>query len=507
MHKRRSGILLPMFSLPSRYGIGCIDQEAYRFVDFLHDAGQSEWQMLPLGPTGYGDSPYQPLSAFALSPYYLGLDGLIECGALTRRECDDASLEGDDGRVDYGGQYRRRIPLLRLAYERLKNHKTDDYYEFLIKHPQIIEYARFMAIKDKQGGASWDLWPQEIRRRDGAALAAVDRELFEEIGFYCFLQYRLFGDFARLFAYAGERSVRIIGDLPIYLPYDSADVWADPDLFALDGDLRPTAVAGCPPDGFSPKGQLWGNPLYRWDAHADRGYRWWISRILAASELCDTLRIDHFRGFSSYYAIPYPAADASLGRWERGPGEALFSALRATGRSPDIIVEDLGFVDDEVRRLVKGCGYPNMRVLEFAFDPRDDSAKSEHLPHNYPSECVAYFGTHDNETAASWIDRLAPEERALILAYLGGGSGDDEAMRLALIALLLRSPAERCILTLQDWLGLDDGARINTPSTAAGNWSWRLRRDQLSPALAETILSECVRFGRVDREEKEKEER
>ena len=496
MHHRRAGILLPVFSLPSRYGIGCLDSAAYRFVDFLAEAEQSEWQILPLGPTGFGDSPYQSFSSYAGNPYFVSLEALLADRLLLESECDAAGLEEGGTRVDYGLQYERRIPLLKLAYERFLEGVSDGFAEFCENNPHVMEYALFMAIKDLHGGAPWNEWERGLRFREEAALERLKRERSREIGFYAFLQYRFFGDFERLHGYARRKGISIIGDLPIYVSYDSADVWASPEHFQLDGELRPTAVAGCPPDGFSPSGQLWGNPLYRWEVHEREGYAWWVSRIRAAKRLCDTLRIDHFRGFDAYYAIPYGAPDAVDGHWEKGPGIALFRALSEACPSLDVIVEDLGFIDESVRRLVSECGYPNMRVLEFGFDARDDSAKSDHLPHNYPVRCVAYLGTHDNEPLHAWLSGLGVSERRLVSQYLAIGDADTETTENALLALILRSPAERCIVTLGDWLGLGDWARINTPSTARENWRWRASGNQLSSALCERIRRMTLLYGR-----------
>ena len=507
MQNRRAGILLPIFSLPSRYGIGSLDLAAYRFVDFLSASGQSEWQILPLGPTGFGDSPYQSFSSYAGNPYFVSLEALISDGLLEKEECEAAELEDECERVDYARQYLRRLPLLRLAYSRaITSPRLEaELSAFCHQNPRICEYALFMAIKEERAGAPWNEWETELRFRDPEAISRAERSLSREIGFHAFVQYRFFRDFDRLHAYARQKGIGIIGDLPIYLSYDSAEVWASPERFCLDEELRPTAVAGCPPDGFSKEGQLWGNPLYRWSLHESEGFSWWVSRILEAKRLCDTLRIDHFRGFAGYYAVPFGAPDAREGRWEKGPGMALFRALFEKCPSPDLIVEDLGFVDDEVRRLVREAGFPNMRVLEFGFDTRDDSKKNEHLPHAYPQNCAAYLGTHDNETALSWLRGRSEDERRLLLDYLAMGEASEESAIHAMIALLMRSAADRVIITMQDWLGLSDEARINRPSSVGENWRWRLRRDQLSPSLCERILRITALCGRRNENIKENE--
>jgi 4-alpha-glucanotransferase len=496
--KRRAGILLPVFSLPSRYGIGCFDSAAYRFVDFLCDAGQSEWQILPLGPTGYGDSPYQSFSSYAGNPYFVSLEALVADGLLSGEDCENAELEGGDGRVDYGLQYARRLPLLRMAFERFSGKESPEFTSFCKNNPRVMEYALFMAIKDRHGGAPWNEWERELRFREPSALAEASSTLSREIGFYAFLQYRFFSDFERLHAYAREKGISLIGDLPIYVSYDSADVWASPAHFCLDAELLPTAVAGCPPDGFSPSGQLWGNPLYRWEVHEKEGYAWWVSRIREAKRLCDTLRIDHFRGFDAYYAIPYGAPDAREGRWEKGPGIALFRALSQACGELDVIVEDLGFIDDSVRTLVRQTGFPNMRVLEFGFDVRDDSAKSEHLPHNYPRRCVAYLGTHDNETIVGWFEGIKEEERQMAREYLCDPYTPANEIHKPFVSVAMLSNADTCIIPIQDYMGLDNSCRMNQPSTVGKNWRWRLEPGQVTEALGEELAAMAKRYGRMN---------
>lgn len=490
---RSSGILLPLFSLPSPYGIGCMDKEAYRFVDFLSQGGQSYWQLLPLYPTGYGDSPYQAYSAFAGSPLYIDLEDFISRGWLTREECDEATLQTSPHRVDYGHQYRRRLPLLRRAFARSGDHEWERLPQ---KKPQLWDYALFMALKEAHGGAPWQTWPRALRRRDPEALEKAQSTYGETVAFYLFLQHHFDRQWQSLRAYAKEKKVRIIGDMPIYVACDSADVWVSQKLFDLDEDGYPSCVAGCPPDGFSPNGQVWGNPLYHWPAHAADGYGWWISRLNHAFDMYDAVRIDHFRGFDAYFSIPHGHTTAVEGHWEQGPGMALFDAVtRALGHR-EIIAEDLGFMTDSVRRLLKDSGFPGMRILQFAFDARDTGGEGEHLPHRYPHHCVAYTGTHDNQTLAAWLKTIPPETLELVRGYLGDWFTPPHLLFRSLISLLLRSPADLCIIPMQDWLSLDDTARINTPATTENNWQWRMGAGSASPSLAREIRCITKTYGR-----------
>ncbi len=496
--KRAAGILLPVSSLPSRYGIGCFSQAAYDFVDWLRGAGQSYWQILPLGPTGYGDSPYQCFSTFAGSPYYIGLDALAEEGLLTRAELEAADFGSDPGAVDYGKLYENRYPLLRLAWSRAREKDGPPLRAFVSENAWwLADYALFMALKGRFGCAPWTAWPSELCLRREEALEACRKELAEEIAFQQFLQYRFFKQWNSLRSYANARGVRIIGDLPIYVAMDSADVWADPALFQLDEDNVPTAVAGVPPDGFSPDGQLWGSPLYRWDRHKETGYRWWIRRLWHCFRLYDALRIDHFRGFDAYYAIPRGETTARNGHWEKGPGAGFFRAVREALGERQFIAEDLGYVDDSVRRLVRESGIPGMKVLQFAFDSRDTGTAGDYLPHNYPEHCVVYTGTHDNETSAGWLRSIRPSEREAVRAYLCDRYTPDGELFRPFAALALRSRAELCVLPIQDWLGLDNAARINTPSTLGNNWRWRLTGKELTGTLRRELLAVTRRYGRA----------
>ncbi len=493
---RSAGILLPISSLPSAYGIGSFDESAYRFVDWLKAAGQTCWQILPLGVTGYGDSPYQSYSSFAGNPYFISLDKLIGEGLLTAEECRNADFGQHPHKVDYAKLRCSRIPLLRKAYERSNISENREFTAFCENHVWLEDFALFMAVKDAFGGAPWQEWAADIRSRTPQAMAEYRQKLARNIEFYKFLQYLFFTQWESLRAYANKQGIRIIGDIPIYTALDSADTWTNPELFRLDAHGIPTAVAGCPPDGFSAEGQLWGNPLYDWETHRKTGYAWWISRLAHCFRLYDTVRIDHFRGFDEYYAIPHGEKNAVNGRWEKGPGTELFRAAQAALGRQEVIAEDLGFMTDSVRQLVRDCGFPNMKVLEFAFDSRDTGSRSDYLPHNYTEHCVAYTGTHDNQTIAAWFAEIPETERLLAREYLCDSCTPDEALHKSFIGLLFRSRADLCIIPMQDWLGLGAFARMNTPATVGDNWKWRMRREDMGDALCREIRRMTEIYGR-----------
>ena len=494
--KRSAGILLPISSLPSRYGIGCFDRSAYRFADWLKAAGQSCWQILPLGATSYGDSPYQSFSAFAGNPYFISLEALIEEGLLTAEECEAARMEEDLASVNYELLSRTRYLLLRKAHERSGIAADPAFAAFCAQQEWLADYALFMALKDHFGGAAWSEWDEEIRMRTPQAMTQYQQLLAADVEFYQFLQYHFYRQWEQLKAYANAQGIRIIGDIPIYTALDSADTWAHPELFQLDEHNVPKAVAGCPPDGFAADGQLWGNPLYDWEVHAKTGYAWWICRLAHCFRLYDMVRIDHFRGFDEYYSIPFGDTNARNGHWEKGPGIALFQAMeRALGKQ-EVIAEDLGFVTDSVRQLVRDCGFPNMKVLEFAFDSRDTGSRNDYLPHNYTENCAAYTGTHDNQTITAWFASITDEEREMARDYLCDHYTPEAELHKAFIALLMRSRADLCIIPMQDWLGLDDASRMNTPSTIGENWKWRLESAALTAALTKEICHMTEQYGR-----------
>jgi len=495
--KRESGILLSIASLPSRYGIGCFSKEAYEFVDQLKQAGQSCWQILPLGPTSYGDSPYQSFSTFAGNPYFISLEDLIEEGVLTRKECESADFGAHPGAVDYAKIYKERFPLLRLAYERSNISQDEEFKQFSADNKWWLEdYALFMAVKSRFDGKPWTQWAEDIRLRWQNALDYYRRELYYDIEFHEYLQFKFIRQWNKLKSYANHNGIRIVGDIPIYVAMDSADAWAHPELFELDRDNVPTAVAGCPPDGFSSTGQLWGNPLYRWDYHRQTGYQWWISRLSYCYRLYDVVRIDHFRGFDEYYSIPAGSDTAIGGHWEQGPGIGFFHAVKQALGEKEIIAEDLGYVTDSVRQLVKDCSFPGMKVLEFAFDSRDSGCASDYLPHNYPENCVAYTGTHDNETITGWFNSITPAEQTLARDYLCDSHTPENRLYLSFISLIMRSQARLCIIPLQDYMGLDNDCRVNTPSTVGENWKWRLLPGQVTKELLQTIGAVTLRYGR-----------
>lgn len=496
---RAAGILLSVSSLPGRFGIGCFSKSAYDFVDWLKEAGQTYWQILPLGPTSYGDSPYQSFSTFAGNPYFISLDELIEEGVLTEKECKNADFGKKADDIDYEKIYKKRYPLLRKAYERSRVSENPDYVRFVEENRWwLSDYALFMAVKDRFEGAPWTEWAEDIRLRWSNAMDYYRRELYYDIEFQQYLQYKFFGQWRRLKAYANEKGIRIIGDIPIYVAMDSADTWAHPELFQLDENNVPTAVAGCPPDGFSADGQLWGNPLYRWDYHKNTGYDWWMSRMWYCFQMYDVVRIDHFRGFDEYYSIPFGSENAKNGHWEKGPGIDLFRCMeRRLGRH-QVIAEDLGYVTDSVRELVRESGFPGMKVLEFAFDSRDSGSANDYLPHNYIENSVAYTGTHDNETITGWFKSITKEERQMARDYLCDQRTPAKELYQSFIALVMRSSSRACIIPMQDYMGLDNRCRMNQPSTLGKNWKWRLVKGDLSEELKEEILAVTKRYGRMN---------
>ena len=497
VHMRRSGILLPVFSLPGRYGIGGFSREARIFIDYLADAGQSFWQILPLGPTGYGDSPYQSFSTFAGNPYFIDLEDLIRQGLLTEEECQ-SQISGDLQTIDYGFLYETRLSLLRKAFRRSHHRETEEFTSFLRDNAfWLSDYAFFMALKDAHHGAPLKTWEEDLRRRTPAAMDAWREKLSGETAFYEYLQFEFLRQWKSLKGYAGEKGIGIIGDIPIYVSEDSADFWAHSELFQVDERGRIRKVAGVPPDGFSADGQLWGNPLYNWDYHNKTGYEWWIRRVRKCTELYDMMRLDHFRGFDEYFAIPAEDDTAKNGVWEKGPGMALFLALKEACPGLRIIAEDLGYVTDSVRKLVKDTGFPNMKILEFAFDSRDSTGRFEYMPYNYEKNCVVYTGTHDNETLVGWLDSILPEEAAEVREYFDVKEGTKQETAQAVIRSAFACTADLCIIPFQDFLGLDNLARINQPSTLGKNWKWRLLDEQMNPALQKRILRLTELYGRI----------
>lgn len=482
---RTSGILMPITSLPSPWGVGTMGGEARAFVDFLARAGVSIWQVLPIVPTSYGDSPYQSFSTYAGNPYLIDLDDLAAEDLLVRAEYAGVDWGRDPGRVDYGALYRGRFDVLRRAVGRLREARPAELARFCEREAAWLDdYALFMALKDRHRGAPWSTWADALRLRRPDALARAREELAEDVAFWQGVQCLFFEQWGRLHDYARAAGVRIMGDLPFYVAEDSADVWSHPEQFQLDADLKPTETAGVPPDGFSDIGQLWGNPLFAWDRMKADGYDWWCRRIAFQLGLYDILRIDHFRGFDSYFAIPAGAATAAGGRWRNGPGIDLFRVLEQRLGRCDIVAEDLGYLTPSVHRLLEESGFPGMRVLEFAFDTRDGSGAA-YLPFAYPTNCIAYVGTHDNDTALGWLETAPADDVALAREYLHLDPAEGEGW--GMMRAIWASAADTAVVQMQDLLGLGSEARINTPSTLGGNWVWRAR-----PGFASRELAQCV---------------
>ena len=491
---RRNGMLLPIASLPSPYGIGGFSKEAYEFIDLLEETGQKLWQILPLGPTSYGDSPYQSFSTFAGNPYFIDLDTLVEKGWLTKEACEASDYGDNESYIDYGRIYNSRFVLLKQAFLNSDVLSDEKFAEFCKDNQHWLpDYALYMALKNQNDGKSWIEWEEEIRLRKPEAVECYKRELEEECNFYEFLQYEFHEQWTKVKEYAHEKGIQIVGDVPIYVAFDSADTWANPELFQLDEKNLPLGVAGCPPDAFSATGQLWGNPLYNWAYHKKTGYDWWLKRIAYCFDLYDIVRIDHFRGFDEYYSIPYGDETAVNGHWEKGPGMDLFNMVKEKLGELDIIAEDLGFLTESVFQLLKDSGYPGMKVLQFAFDPSEDS---DYLTYKYQRNCVVYTGTHDNDTTAGWFEKLSDGDKEVALRYMNSFYTPKEEQHWDLIALAMRSTADTCIIPVQDFLGLGSEARINMPSTLGDNWKWRMTKGAFSEELKEKIRRMTKLYGR-----------
>jgi len=494
---RESGILLHISSLPGPWGIGTMGSLAFSFIDFLKKAGQSCWQILPLTPTGYGNSPYQSCSTFAGNHYLIDLDQLIEQQLLTAQDLAEFTWFETENCVDFGQQYRAKLTVLRLAFSRFHDFKELDNF-CRLQGSWLPDYALYMALKDRYQGKPWYQWHDELKFRDQEAIWKARQELKDEIRFHCFVQYLFFSQWERLHEYARENAIRIIGDVPIYVPYDSVDVWSSPELFQLDENLSPTAVAGCPPDAFSEDGQLWGNPLYRWERMKEDGYGWWMQRLAAAASMYDVVRLDHFRGLESYWAVPYGDATAKNGAWVKGPGLSFIQALRKRHPRLAMIAEDLGFLTPEVLQLRDASGYPGMKVLGFAFDSREPS---DYLPHNYNRNSVCYTGTHDNMTMRQWLDTAEPDAVDYACSYMHLTEG--EGLVWGVIRTAFASVSDLCIIPMQDYLNLGQEARMNYPGThSACNWIWRTEPAVFTLDLAERIRELTVLYGRLGKQSK-----
>ncbi|MBQ9387824.1 MAG: 4-alpha-glucanotransferase [Lachnospiraceae bacterium] len=494
--ERASGILLSVSSLPSPYGIGTLGKSAYDFVDFLEAAGQKYWQMLPLGPVSYGDSPYQSFSSFAGNPYYIDLDMLISDGLLKKKEVLAYDFGDDPGKVDYGKIYSCRFELLAKAKNRGWERDTDEVAAFAAENPWLENYALFMALKRHFGMVSWIEWPEEaLKRRVPAALAEYREKLAADVELFTYIQFLFYKQWKLLREYIHSKGIKIIGDVPIYAALDSADVWSEPWEFVLDENYTPVEVAGCPPDSFTADGQLWGNPLYDWDHMRRDGFGWWIRRIDGLARLYDIIRIDHFRGFDEYWAVPYGSKTAKGGCWKKGPGMELVGVLNNWFSGVSFIAEDLGFITPSVQKLLDDSGWPGMKVLEFAFDSREPS---NYLPHFYNNNCICYTGTHDNETLIQWKTSADKADVSLAKKYLN--LTDKEGFAFGIIRGGMSSVADLFIAQMQDYLGLGAEGRMNKPGEPQGWWRWRLKKEQIkgkdARALAGKIKEMTLMYGR-----------
>jgi 4-alpha-glucanotransferase len=487
--RRRAGVLAPVFSLPGAYGIGTLGRPAYEFIDFISAAGLSYWQVLPLGPVGKGFSPYSSPSSFAGNTLFIDWELLEQRfgGGIAPEKPAPSSLPV---RIDYASVIRQSDAVLRKAFARMDRVAVDNVERFANSHSWLRDYALYESIR-AEDPRHWYHWPDGLKRREPAALGSALDRLRAEVDYRLFAQWLFFEQWSALKAYANERGVAIIGDIPIYAAMDSADVWVDPDQFQLGEDMTPIEVSGCPPDFFNADGQLWENPLYRWDAMAHDGYDWWTRRLGAASELFDVTRVDHFRGLEAYYAIPSGEATARNGRWRQGPGYPFFEKINKALGNPEVIAEDLGDITPAVKTLLKRTGYPGMKVLQFAFDP---GADSDYLPHKYERNCVVYTGTHDNDTSLGWYNSISAKERRFFRQYVNMGRLASPSW--AMIRAAWSSVANTAIAPMQDFLELDGGARINVPGVADGNWGWRMRDGLLTTELTEKVFKITELYGR-----------
>lgn len=493
VHMRKSGILLHISSLPSPYGIGSFGKAAYDFVDQLKEAGQGYWQVLPMGPIGFGDSPYQSFSAFAGNPYFIDLDALIDEGLLTKKECDAVDFGNDPKKVDYAKMYEERIPLLKKAYKRAYVYKDLDFQDFVEDNAKWLwDYSMFMALKDYFNGSAYTEWPEDIQKRFAYSLDYYREKLYFEIEFYQFLQYKFFTQWKKLKDYANAQGIKIIGDLPFYVAADSADTWSHPELFQLDEEGVPTAVAGCPPDKEMKEGQIWGNPLYNWEKHRQKGYRWWTRRMRVSFVLYDAVRLDHFRAFDEYYSIPYMSENAVNGHWEKGPGMDLIGHLRDEFGDKELIAENLGIEGESAKALLRESGCAATKVLQYAFQDGGEI----YLPYNYTKNSVVYTGTHDDEPLHAWAQGLTKKVRAEICKYFNIDDVDDDSLVNAMICGAMSSVSNVCIIPVQDYLNYGAGYRMNVPSTVGDNWTFRLKPGKMTKKIWKQIAELTKTYGR-----------
>ena len=497
--ERESGILMHISSLPEKYGIGTFGKCAYEFADFLKSAGQSYWQILPLGHTGYGDSPYQAFSAYAGNPYFIDFKLLEKEGLLKKIDFEDIDFGINKEEVDYGKLFENRLKVLEIAYQNGKVQVEKQLATFTQENKLWIQdYAMYMAIKSKMNLLSWQEWDEPIKLRNKRALEIYKEDLKEEINYWIFVQYLFFKQWNALKAYVNDLGIKIIGDIPIYMSADSADTWANGEFFKLDEHKNPIVVAGCPPDAFSDTGQLWGNPIYDWKYLEKTGYKWWINRIKESLKLYDIVRIDHFRGFEAYWEIPFGDTTAERGKWVKGPGIELFDAIKAELGEIAIIAEDLGYLTQEVIDFRNETGYPGMKILQFAFDTREES---DYLPHNYKKNCIVYTGTHDNDTIMGWVNTTGVKKDVdFAKKYLK--LDKREGYHWGFIRGAWSSTGNVAIAPMQDFLGLGNEARMNLPSTVGSNWKWRMKKETLNNALSGKIYELTKRYGRLKDDDK-----
>ncbi len=494
-NERASGILLHPTSLPGKYGIGTLGKSCFDFIDFLVKAGQTYWQILPLGPTGYADSPYQCFSAHAGNPNLIDPDLLVKVKLLEADDLNDFPRLPEDF-VDFDAIQKARLPILKKAYERFL-HYADNmqkmaYRNFLKEHSKWInDYALFMAIKANRGQRPWYQWEEPLKMREPEALRAIQASLHDEIDFHKFLQYAFFRQWMAVKEYAHKFKIRIIGDIPLYVALDSADAWSNPEIFEFDENRNPIRVGGVPPDYFSETGQLWGNPLFRWNVLKETDYQWWIERIETNLMLYDIIRIDHFRGFAAYWAVPYGEKTAVNGTWIPCPGQDFFTAIRNKLGSLPIIAEDLGVITPDVEALRDGFGLPGMKILQFAFDSAE---ANDYIPYNYVKNCIVYTGTHDNDTVVGWFDKASANDKKYVLDYL---DTDGHEIHWAFIRLAWSSVANTAIVPMQDLLGLDTASRMNLPGTTSGNWTWRTKKSDFTAQIAERLAQMTRLYGRT----------
>ena len=496
---RGAGILMHIASLPGEYGIGTLGKEAFKFAEFLETAGLKYWQILPLGHTSYGDSPYQCFSAFAGNPYFIDYDILREEGILREEDYKNENYGDNPEKIDYGTIFESKNKVLKRAYNNFKKGNLKELAQKVEKFKEensfwLEDYALYMSLKNHFNLVSWQEWPDDIKKREPEAIKKYKESLKDEIEFWSFVQYLFFEQWNALKDYTNSLGIEIIGDIPIYVAEDSVDAWSAPENFKMNlKEMKPLFVAGCPPDMFSETGQLWGNPIYDWDAMKKNNYKWWISRIKESLKLYDIVRIDHFRGFEAYWQIPYGEPTAVNGKWVKGPGMSLFNAVKKELGEINVIAEDLGFLTDEVKEFLKETGYPGMKILEFGFGGGD----SEYLPHNYIKNCIAYTGTHDNDTFLGWFEKTGTKKEVRnAIKYLG--LNEEEGYNWGFIRGIWSSVADTAIAPMQDFLNLGNEARVNLPSTLGTNWQWRAKKEDINENLANKIYKFTKLYGRCE---------